>query len=242
MSLKQKKPKKPVRISNAEALRRLDSMSPILFKNIQSALRIEATMIVGNDIVGNLSDKGFPGAGAYNCIMRSLAYDLAMHLARLFDLGIRNRHVNRRDVASIPLTIRLLRQKRNKKALGARARNWKNPDKYYSDSFEQDCHTAIQKAIENYSATFIGAYGKGGLKTLKEFRDNFMAHSLITTSTANPIYHHLYRLTDSARDTVKEIRLAVEGRADDLEAHERIFTENAEDFWRRALLGETAEN
>lgn len=242
MTPKQKKKGKNNRITNAEALKRLDSMSPILFKNIDSALRIEATMIVGNDIVGEMLDRNIPGASAFNCIMHSLACDLAMHLARLFDSGARRIHANKRDVASIPLAIRLLRQQRNKKALAARARKWKHPDTYYSEIFEQDCLNAIQRALDNHSNTFRGQYGKGGLMILKEFRDKFMAHSLITDSTANPIFHHLYRLTDSARDTVKEIRLAVEGRADDLEAHERIFTENAESFWRRALLGENDEN
>jgi hypothetical protein len=236
-----KKKKRSV-ISNAQAIARLEKMIPIIFRNLQNAILIEATMKVGNDIVGEMSDRHFPGARAYNRIMKSLAYDLAMHLARLYDVGSRRKPPNKRNIASIPLALRLLRQKRCKNLLSARARAWNPNDLSLADAFELNCLEAIERASKSYSEAFRGRHGRGNIKTLKEFRDNFMAHSLMNDSEANPIYNHLYRLTECARDFVQDARLAVEGRDDDLKKHERIFADDARRFWRMALLGERDES
>lgn len=96
------KKKKVVRLTKVEAVARLDKMIPVLYRNIVNAIYIEATMETGNCIVQKMPDKAFPGAEAFNVIMQSLAVDLAMHLARLYDLGTRNRHINSRDVHQSP--------------------------------------------------------------------------------------------------------------------------------------------
>jgi hypothetical protein len=233
--------KKKVRINTRQAVERLDKMIPILFQNLQNALLIEATMEAGNNIVGQMPDRSFPGARSYSRIMRSLAFDLAMHLARLYDKGARTRHDNEKDIASIPLAVRLLRQKRCQKALSIRARNWLPHDNTFAGIFEQDCLKAIERASQSYSNTFLGPHGRGGLKVLKEFRNNFLAHSLMNDSDANPIYNHLYKLTDSARDFVQDAQLAIKGKGDDLVRHEKIFEEDATRFWRMALLGERGD-
>ena len=209
------KKKKVVRLSRADAVARLDRMMPILHRNVVNALRIEATMETGNTLIQTMPDKQFPGAGAFNTVMQSLALDLAMHLARLYDVGAQRVHVNKRDVASIPLAVRLLRQKRCQDDLKARARNWLPHDRSFANQF-----------------------GRGGLKTLKAFRDTFMAHSLMTDVDVRPIYNQLFRLTDCARDFVEDARLAVSGDNSSLEEHENIFADHAREFWRMALLGE----
>ncbi len=96
----------------------------------------------------------------------------------------------------------------------------------------------LERASVNYSETFKGKFGRGGLKTLKAFRDIFMAHSLMKKSDARPMYNNLFRLTDSARDFVQDARLAVTGDNLSLEDLERIYLNNAAEFWRMALLGE----
>ena len=60
----------------------------------------------------------------------------------------------------------------------------------------------------------------------------------MTDTYANPIYYHLFRLTDSARDFVEHARLAIEGTGSSLAEQEEIFRKEADRFWRRALLGE----
>ncbi|RJG43724.1 hypothetical protein [Mesorhizobium sp. DCY119] len=232
------KKKKRVLLSKADAIARLDKMMPILYRNVVNAIRIEATMEAGNSVVQAMPDKAFPGADAFNTIMQSLAFDLAMHLARLYDVGSRNRPVNSRDVASIPLAVRLLRQKRCQRELKARARKWLPDDRTFANMFEQDCASALARASAGYADTFRGKFGRSGLKTLKVFRDTFMAHSLMTDVDVKPIYNQLFRLTDCARDFVGDARLAVSGTNSSLEDQERIFTERAKKFWRMALLGE----
>lgn len=232
------KKKKTVLLSKADAIARLDTMIPILYRNIVNAIRIEATMEAGNALIQTLPEKALPGADAFNTIMQSLAFDLAMHLARLYDVGNRSRHANERDVASIPLAIRLLRQKRCRTALKARARNWLPDSRAYAGIFERDCEKALERVSDNYSETFKGKFGRGGLKTLKAFRDIFMAHSLMKELDAKPMYNHLFRLTDSAKAFVEDARLAVSGDNSSLDDQERIFLNSANEFWRMALLGE----
>ncbi|MBX5212337.1 hypothetical protein [Rhizobium sp. NZLR11] len=236
------KKKKLVLLSTIDAMARLDRMMPILYRNIVNAIRIEATMEAGNSIIPTMPDKAFPGAHAFNAIMQSLAFDLAMHLARLYDVGNRNRPVNSRDVASIPLAIRLLRQKRCQKELKARARNWLPESRSYADMFERDCSKALERVSANYSETFKGKFGRGGLKTLKAFRDTFMAHSLMTDVDAKPIYNQLFRLTDCAKAFVEDARIAVSGDNSSLDEQEQIFLDHANEFWRMALLGERQDS
>lgn len=229
--------KKKFLLSKADAIARLDRMIPILYRNVVNAIRIEATMEVGNSIIQTMPDKAFPGADAFNAIMQSLAFDLAMHLARLYDIGNRNRPVNNRDVASIPLAVRLLRQTRCQRELKARARNWLSHDRTFASIFEDDCAKALLRASVCYSDTFKGKFGRSGLKTLKTFRDTFMAHSLMTEVDVKPIYNQLFRLTDCARNFVESARLAVRGDNSSLDERERIFADNARAFWTMALLG-----
>lgn len=233
------KKKKRILLTTTQAVARIDSMMPILYRNIQNALRIEATMEAGNSIVQTMPDKRIPGAGAFNTIMQSLAFDLATHLARLYDLGNRSRPVNGRDVASIPLAVRLFRQKRCQVALMQRARVWIPGGSSQADRFESDCARALERLSDSYSAIYKGEFGRGGLKALKVFRDTVIAHSLMTDIELRPIYNHLFRLTDCARDFVEHARLAASGDNLSLEDTEKIYHAEADVFWRMALLGES---
>ncbi|TAU48160.1 hypothetical protein ELI44_09090 [Rhizobium ruizarguesonis] len=250
-----RKKAKPVVLRTEEAIRRLETIMPRLKENMESALKIEATLEVGNEIVGRMTDREFPGASAYNIIKRSLTFDLALHLARLFDarpikrpnrdtgkMVYVGRHPNRRDEASIPLLIRLLRQKRCQKILKDRARNW-NPvrDDWMSARFEADCAGAIDKAIAGYSKVFKGELGRSGLSALKEMRDTYIAHSSVKDRDRDIQYRHLFRLVDDARDIVEAASIAIVGHDLSLDRLEMDAREEAEEFWERALLGTSRE-
>lgn len=225
-------------IGTKAALAKLDRMMPILEKNVLGALRIEATLEVGNDTIRKMTDKDIPGAGAYNTIKQSLSFDLAMHIARLFDKGSGRYHANHKDAASIPLMIRLLRQKRCRRMLADRARMG---DDLLADLFERDCLKALDKASKAYSATFRGKFGQSGLKHLKIARDHHFAHSLMSNKKLKLIYNQLFRLADCAKDILDHASIAITGKAlqpADLEQH---FREEADEFWTHALLGKVAE-
>lgn len=247
--------KKPNVLKTSEALDRLIKMMPLVLANIEQALRIEATLEAGNKIIGAMPDRQFPGAQAYNVIKVSLAFDLALHLARLFDarpIRFRNRrsgkleyagkHPNARDEASIPLMIRLLRQKRCRKALIERARNW-HPmhDDWSKQLYAADCERAIGRAVEGYGNLYRGKYGRSGIAELKKMRDTVIAHSSIKPSELNVIYNHLFRLIDDAREIVQAANVAIAGHSVDLHRLEDDFTDEAREFWERALLGTRRE-
>lgn len=183
------KKKKPNVISPKAALAKLDRMMPLLESNIVGVLKIEATLEIGNAIVLKMPDKDIPGVGAYNIIQHSLSFDLAMHIARLFDKGSGRYHANQKDAASIPLMIRLLRQKRCKRMLADRARKGTNFHSELADRFERECLMAIQNASKAYSATFRGKFGQSGLKHLKIARDYHFAHSLMSNKEVKLIYN-----------------------------------------------------
>lgn len=228
------KRKKPKVIGSKAALARLDRMMPILKMNIEGALRIEATLEAGNDIIQKMPDKAVPGAGAYNTIRDCLSFDLAMYLARLFEKA-GQRHANKRDAASIPLMIRLLRQKRCRRMLAQRARNWE--PKGLGAQFEQDCLKSIDDASKAYTSTFRGKFGQSGLKCLKDARDNHFAHSLMSDKKIKLIYNHLYRLTNCARDVLEHASVAITGGNLSLADFAEHYREEADEFWSMALLG-----
>lgn len=233
--MKKSKRKKPVTISTNEALSKIDRMMPILYNNIYNAIRIEATLEAGNDLVGSLKDKSISGAEAYNTIKNSLSFDLAMHLSRLFDVGVRRKHPNKRDVASIPLMARLLRQKRCQKALCKRAVNWTPFKLGMERQYEADCMNSIERALREYKSIFNGSAGRRGLRTLKAFRDYHMAHSIMTDDKSNPIYNDLFQMTDCAREFVAAAKLALEGVNVSLADHEVVYRNVAKIFWEKAL-------
>lgn len=174
-----RKPRRKQPLPASEAIARIDKMMPLLHRNIASAIRIEAVLVAGNELTGRMQTRSFIGASAYNTIARSLAYDLAIHLARLYDVSRMKQPASRQDVASIPFLVRLLRQKRCQKALSRRARHWYPNEHGHADKCEQDCLRALERALTAYSSTFLGPDGRSGLRAVKAFRDDFLAHSLI---------------------------------------------------------------
>lgn len=47
---------KAVTLTTTEAVARIDKMVPILYRNVVNAIRIEATLEVGNDILGTMDE------------------------------------------------------------------------------------------------------------------------------------------------------------------------------------------
>lgn len=248
--------KRPVTLTTSEALARLDKMMPLIRANIEQALRIEATLEAGNNVVDKMPDRELPGAAAYNVIKASLSFDLALHLARLFDarpvrranrrsgkLEYAGTHPNRRDEASIHLMVRLLRQKRCRDALVERARNW-HPfqDDRSKSLYAAHCEKAIIQAVEDYRSLSRGKFGRSGLRELKKMRDAAMAHSSINPTDWKVIYNHLFRLVDDARKIVEVANIAIAGYSPDLKRIEEDFTDEAGEFWQRALMGSVRDD
>jgi hypothetical protein len=110
-----------ITISRNTAVQRIDKMIALIEDNVLIGLNIEAALESANDIVSSTTEgKNLYGAECYNTIANSLALNLAITLARPFDSGASRFHPNKRDIASIPLLVRLLTQKRCQTILRAR--------------------------------------------------------------------------------------------------------------------------
>ncbi|MCJ8144338.1 hypothetical protein MKI84_15555 [Ancylobacter sp. A5.8] len=230
------KKRRPVRITNVEALRRLERMAPLILEDVQIALAAGTSLAAANDLVTATANTARPGAVVYRTIQQSLTLSLATSLARLFDHGTLSRHPNTRDVASLPLMVRLLKQKRNQGALIKRARRWTPMQPDLEDMHVAACMTAIEGAIARYDVFARSREGKAILGRLKRFRDGRLAHALMEeTRDAQPLYHHLFGLTAVARGVASSAALAIKGRSPSLTAVESIWRRHAELFWAAAL-------
>lgn len=231
--MKQRKRRRPATITTAQAMAKLRAILPLVEKDTIWALRIETTLEAGNDRIGALKNKSIPGALAYNTLRRSLAFDLAMHLARIFDQGARRVRFNKRDTASIPIMARLLGQTRCQKALKRSARDWMNGQ--MADLWERDCTKGIEGALAAYKALRADPFGRQSQRSLKAVRDNHLAHSLLTGADFDVVYNHLYRLSRCAAEFVDQAQLAIEGKSPVMDQRKANFRNEADEFWAFAI-------
>lgn len=231
---KRRKRKKPITISTAEAMSRLRRMLVLIEKDAIQAVRIEAALEAGNDRVAALKVKSVPGVDAYNTIRRSLAMDLAMHLARLFDQGHRTRHANKKDTASIPMMARLLGQARCQNKLKEDARHWTGGITT-GRAWERDCSLGIEGSLAAYKKLKDDPVGRSAIRLLKLVRDNHLAHSLTKDADFDVTYGQLSRLAECVWDFVDHAKLAVDGLSPAMKSRRKHFRASAEKFWERAL-------
>lgn len=147
-----KKRKKRAVITRPEAIRRLRAMLKAIHGDLDIVLASEAALETANAIVKATPGAKRPGAHTYNVVAQSLTLNLAMSLARLFDEGAKRFKPNQRDLASIPLIVRLLRQKRCQDALARAARAWIPHMPSIADQQESACRKAATEAIAAYDA------------------------------------------------------------------------------------------
>ncbi|MCA3598723.1 MAG: hypothetical protein IOC64_11470 [Methylobacterium sp.] len=236
-------------ISRAEAVKRLGAMVKAINRDLERALAIEATLEEGNRIVNATPDQIRPGPDTYATIIGSLATDLAITLARLFDplqwesgKGGRKRvtpYENRgRTVqrATIPLIVHLLRQKRCRDELARRAREWIPSMPWIADSQEAACRKACAEAVEAFAALRRDHDGRQGIARLTALRNNGIAHTLWTApDKPGPRYRQLFRVADTAREVVGAALLAIDGNNTDFLEVEKITRADAARFWGHAL-------
>jgi hypothetical protein len=217
-------------------------MMRLIHDDVRIALAAEANLEAANDIVRATPDHHRPGANAYNSVHQCISLNLAISLARLFDEGSTKRHPNLRDVASIPLMVRLLRQMRCRRVLVERAREWTPMMPGLADLHEAGCTKALNDAVAAYEVFAKSPEGRRILARLRDFRNRRLAHSLMVETLGTlPRYNDLFHLMDVARDVSDAAQLAIDGIAPDLPEHEQIVRRDADIFWRSAFNYEPDE-
>lgn len=219
-------------ITQSVALDRLGLMVASLEENIKIALGTKAVLESGNRIIKLNPQRKCPGASAYDTIHQSLTINLALSLARIFDPGTKSRHPNKRDIASIPLIIRLLKQRRCQKALTKRAKLWVPGIPHFEEIQAKGCQRAIDKAISSY-AKLKKIKPAHRLRNLRNYQ---LAHSMMRDMLEKiPTYNDLFFLMDIARDVTQSSMLAINGENVRFKDYERISLNKADRFWEEAL-------
>lgn len=243
------KKKKVERLKLNEAVSRLDRMIDLVYLDVQVALGIEAALETANEtMMGDLRGVKFHGADCYNAVSQSMSMFLTITLAKLFEtptlrgLSKATRY-NRSDVASIPLMIRLLKQRRIQKNLCNRARDWTPSLQYTSDINAKSCGRAIDRSVEAYRMLRGKHTGRIAVAKLRKFRDKVAAHTLMVEALkASPTYNELFLLMDVARDVTEHARLAISGIHVDLKDSEERLIEMSRAFWTPALHAAASKN
>lgn len=238
------KKKKIKRLKKSEAVERLDEMMRLIRIDVEVALATEAALEAANEaVMGELRDIQFYGADCYNAVKQSMAIFLAVTLAKLFETpGLRGQakgtRFNGSDVASIPLMVRLLRQKRCRTALLKRAANWTPNFPEIESRQVAACARAIDRAIGAYGSLRRTHGGRMAVARLKKFRDKVAAHTLLGAALKTaPTYREMFQLMDVARDVTEQARLAIDGVHINLASTEERLLKVSKAFWHPALLG-----
>ena len=235
--------KRPRQLNRATAISRVDEMIKLIQRDVQIAIEVKAAMEAANKIViGDLRNVTYHGAECYNTVKQSMALFLALTLAKLFEFPIprnnetRASRYNRSDLASIPLMVRLLKQKRCRTALLERARMWTPQLTGMGDIHAVSCERGIDRAIEAYDRIQRIPRGRKAIASLKAFRDKVLAHNLLGQALENTLlYNELFLLMDVARDVTQHAKLAILGDNLDLKDVEMERARMSEAFWRPAL-------
>ncbi len=218
------------RISGELARRRLRQMAEKTGEDVRMALQFEAAMEAANDTLRSAGKHRGNGAHTTNTIRLALAVQVSLVVARLFDKGSARWAHNAKDISSIPLMIRLLRQDRCRRSMLVAASKW--PGQALTG--EAACQAAIDQARGLYRRLAQHPYLLA-LRRVKSYRNNATAHTMREKKAIVPRFKDLTLLVDLARDITAAVDLAVLGHTSALLESERQYRADGEVFWRRAL-------
>ncbi|NGO55433.1 hypothetical protein [Allomesorhizobium camelthorni] len=235
-------------MSVADAMSRLDLVLKALESETRRAIWAKATLEVGNAIVmADYHGQTFDGAECYNVLRNSTQTALILSLCKLFERP-RGRQgqseataFNRSDLASVPVFLHLLRQKRCRAKLVERASaGWNGNSLGMSKTWEGDCMAALQRC-DDAARRLTSPRGRRAAVTLGAFRDDHVAHLYAEPRAWNANrYNELFHLLDIASDLVSHASIAFRGRNLDFKEREEIWMGEARAFWKPALAAATA--
>jgi len=245
---RKRRAKRTAPVSIAEAMSRLNLMLKAIEKETRDAIWAKATLEVGNDIVmAHYHGQVFAGADCYNVLRNSTQTALILSLCKLFERP-RGRQgqseaaaFNRSDLASIPVFLHLLKQKRCRARFAEKASfGWNGSSLATSNRLESDCLAALQRCDET-ARRLRSSDGRRAAATLSAFRDNHVAHLYTQPRPWNANrYNELFLLLDIAANLVSHACIVFEGRNLDFKEREHLWMEEARAFWKPALAAAIA--
>ncbi len=236
--MKYKRGPKTMLDSDLESL--LKNIVELMFNDLCLAIEAESAMKAANDLLIPMDLRGvqFDGAWCYTAIHNSLALNLSISLARLFEEPSKKIHHDHTDLASIPALVHFLSKPQSIDVLVGNARNWTPQISRMEDVHEKACRTSIEKIFNKYRDLTSSSAGKSALETLSNYRTARIAHSLHGKVIKNiPKYGELFLLIDFAEDIVLNAKLAIKGESHDLGDSRLISYKEAKAFWGPAFRG-----
>ena len=217
----------------------------LVLKDAREAVACHACFIGANDGV-QPSPEGRPalaffGADVFAVARFAALTHLALLLARLFDPGPSDVTIDKTDLASVPILMRLLVDKAVGRHFVAEARGW-TPD---LDGLEE-IHAAgaeetLREAAAIWDAFAASPEGAHAVAALKRFRNRALAHTLDKAfSGAVPTINDLSRLVDCLVAIARPLSLALRGEDWDIAGSSRRKIRHAREFWHRAIEGNRA--
>jgi hypothetical protein len=235
-------------ITTAIAVDRIRKMSDGVVEDVEEALALQTALEAGNDTIREIRGSGPPlsfyGAHAYEAIKRGLTISLALTLAKLFDPATlyvsrakngRRGSVNKSDIISIPLLLRLLKQRRCQAFLGREARGWNAALGHAVN--RATAISAANAAVAAYADFRRTQKGRSAARILKTFRNHHLAHRLLDKRAPLPRYRDLFLLLEVAARVAEKARLAVTGVSWDVEESGDVWKTHCKAFWGPALKG-----
>ncbi len=225
------------RLSAIEANRRLVSIVSILEHDIQAAVEMKAVLQSWSAEVEKQSagERRFRNAAMINLAGNAIALQLAITLARIFDRGNKWRHDNQKNIASIPLAFRFLRQQRCKKYLINRRHEWFDDAPSLAVRFPASCKEAISRAMDAYHGWAAKKPHAPALHRLLQHRNSSLAHNLFDSDRSyRPYYGDLYALTDWASTILVDVLYAVTSARHNYAVREDVWKSQARSLYRAA--------
>ncbi|MDQ0317475.1 AbiU2 domain-containing protein [Amorphus orientalis] len=235
--------KKSKRLSRDQALNRVFLIARWVETVTTDAVRLKAVIKAANHTSRTAAFSETDNL-TYATIMRSLRIRMVLILATLYEIptprsgqSVANR-LNSSDTASIPLLVRLLRQKRVRSRLAVFASHL--PELWGSSTAGDAAKVvteAIDQAVAQYERLSRDPIGKAGAKKLKNYRDTVLAHSsfkafaLFTDSDTKPTSEELLILIETAEAIVASAILAIDGKGIDFGQIEERELKDALEFW-----------
>ena len=158
-----------------EALRRTERITSLLAKDSWYAIRARSALHTAHDIIWD-HDYNRPSefADTYNVVQNSLALNVALAVARVFDVSDPDRHpVEQQDKASIPVLATLLMRPDVQDALAEKARDWHPQLMGGAELGEASCREALSTALALYETYIkstdapIGVVDQAGARPLR---------------------------------------------------------------------------
>ena len=203
-----------------------------LRQNAHDAIALQAMLsgINDNEPFRSLFNNTYEGHGL-NTVYHALLRQLVVALTRIYDPPTKNR-------ASLPRLMQLLEERPLVGLFVELARRWIIGIDRLEKINAYRAAKAILRARRRYKRLVESDEGKTWLRTLKEFRDHHLVHSLFNLNEGDRVqYGYIGDLLDRTMPIIDDLQFGIEGVNRDRNEDRAEEQARAESFWKVVANG-----